>query len=110
MREEVNYKSEFTQRLIDRVKEVKAGGKNPALNIEDPISRKDAAFALKQSRLSDQHQVRTALKALEGGAKDIANYIETGNPNPGLMSRSDVSGRESREMLLKKLITHKGKL
>ena len=110
LKEQVKYRGEFTQRLLDRVKEVKAGGKNPALDIEDPNSRRSAAFAISQARTADQDEVRRALKAVEGGAKNLSDYVQTGNPNPGLMSRTEVSGMEARENLVKKLITYKGKI
>jgi hypothetical protein len=107
---EMYYRSDFTQRLKDRVKEVKAGIKNPALDINDPRDRSGAASAIHLSRQSDQNEVRTALKAIEGGSDELTSYIQTGNPVPSYLSRTDASGMEGRQNLVKKLVSYKGKV
>lgn len=110
MNENMYYRSDFTERLKNRVKEVKAGVKNPALDINKPADRSGAASAIRLSRQSDQDEVRKALKAIEGGSDELTSYIQTGNPVPGFLSRTDASGMEERQNLVTKLVSYKGKI
>jgi hypothetical protein len=110
MNENMYYRSDFTERLKNRVKEVKAGVKNPALDINNPADRSGAASAIRLSRQSDQDEVRKALKAIEGGSDELTSYIQTGNPVPGFLSRTDASGMEGRQNLVAKLVSYKGKI
>ena len=110
MNENMYYRSDFTERLKNRVKEVKAGVKNPALDINNPADRSGAASAIRLSRQSDQDEVRKALKAIEGGSDELTSYIQTGNPVPGFLSRTDASGMKERQNLVTKLVSYKGKI
>jgi len=104
------YRSENTIRIRDAVKRAKAGEKNPALDPTNPKDRYGAARALTLARDADQHEVRKALNAIEGGSNELTSYIQTGNPVPGFISRIHASGMEGRENLIKKLVSYKGKI
>ena len=105
-----SYRSEFTNRIRSAVKRAKEGETNPAFDPTNPKDRSSAAKSLMIARQSDQIEVRNALKAIEGGSKELASYIQTGNPVPGYLSRTDISGMEGRENLVRKLVSYKGKI
>jgi hypothetical protein len=105
-----SYRSEFTNRIRSAVKRAKEGETNPAFDPTNPKDRSSAAKSLMIARQSDQIEVRNALKAIEGGSKQLTSYIQTGNPVPGYLSRTDISGMEGRQNLVTKLVSYKGKI